>query len=83
MAEEVKLCQFQGDGKRFCLSLAPLLFHREPPKSQVQLITVDAMKRIAHGTVLVTIALDDLEQRSPLAVRHILHRDTLRRLADT
>ena len=39
---------------------------------KLQVVTVNAMQRIAHGTVFHAVALDDLQQRAALAVRHIV-----------
>ena len=70
-AEKVKLGQFQGEHECLCLSLTALAPHGVVADEHLQVVAVNAVERIAHGTVLEAVALDHFEQRTPLAVGHI------------
>lgn len=76
--EEVKLCQLERDGKRLVLTLAALALHLMTSKSEDKVVAVDSMQGIAHGTVLMAVATDDLVERTAAAMALITDIDLLK-----
>jgi len=81
--QEVELRQFQRQHIGLGLPLAALAPHGKSVDEHLQIIAVDAMEAIAHSPVAATVALDDIEQRTTLAVRDITQRHRLVTATDT
>ena len=62
------LCQLQGDDEGLLLTLTALAPHGVSVDGDLQVVTMDAVQRVAHGAVLEAVALDNLQQRSALTV---------------
>lgn len=52
-------------------------FHRVSVDEHFQVVAVNAVQRVAHGTVFGTVAADDVEEVAALSVRHIPQRHLL------
>ena len=75
--QESKLSQFQGYHESFVLPLTSLSLHRIITQQKLQIITVNTMQRIPYSTILKPVALDNIQQRTSLAMRNIVKTDLL------
>ena len=62
------LRQLQGNHKGLLLSLTAFTSHGVSVNHNLQIVTMNAVQRIAHSTILEAVALDDLQQRPPLTM---------------
>ena len=69
--QETELRQLQGNHESLVLSLAAFTLHGIAALQHFQVVAVNAMQRIAHGTVFHTVALNHVQQGAPLAMRLI------------
>ena len=69
--QELELGQLQGNEVRLVLSLAAFTLHGVAAQRHLQVILVDAVQGVAHGTVLMAVALYGVEQGATAAVRDV------------
>ena len=75
--QEVELRQLQRDDIGLVLPLRALALDGIAAQRHLQLILVDAVERVAHDAVLLTVALNDVEQRTPLTMARVVERHLL------
>ena len=63
-------------------ALASLTFHGIAVNEHLEVVAVNAMQRITYGTVFYPVALDNVQQRTTLTMRHIAQRHLLAAFRD-
>ena len=70
--QETELRQLQGNHITLVLPLTSLALHLIISDGKFQVIPVHAVQGISHGSILEPVALNHLQQRSPLTVGDIM-----------